>query len=395
MAPAPQGYGAVPEDPEAGRVMMAEAQPAPRARRHRTLFLAVVGILALTAVVVARRANANSHGSALAMIDGEDDAMKQSNANGHGASSMIDGEDDEMKQGNANGHGSKSAKLFVDVAESTSSPSATPGDSWHQHKASTSCVSDEDCSNKYLCTQGSCVPYQPDTFAAGRSKGVGVDKSSKISPDDDTKKTTQKQNGGSHTSGVASVKSTSAENDDATGALIDGEDDEMKQANANGHGSALAMIDGEDDAMKQSNANGHGASSMVDGEDDEMKQGNANGHGAAASKAANSKWDDDNPISVTSLDDDNQNQVNSDGGNGGHIPTSVSSGSTTTRVSSAKVGEGADGESTPPGSGDKHAPGWHQHKASTSCTSDNDCSDKYLCEQGSCVPYQPDTSIGH
>merc|ERR1711865_781672 len=188
--------------------------------------------------------------------------MKQANANGHGSAlSMIDGEDDEMKQGNANGHGTKSAKPVEDAAETTSSPSSTPGDSWHQHKASTSCVSDEDCSNKYLCTQGSCVPYQPDTFAAGRSKGVGVDKSSKISQDDDTKKTTQKQNGGSHTSGVASVKSTSAENDDATGALIDGEDDEMKQANANGHGSALAMIDGEDDEMKQSNANGHGTES--------------------------------------------------------------------------------------------------------------------------------------
>merc|ERR1719181_581019 len=131
--------------------------------------------------------------------------------------------------------------------------------------ASTSCVSDEDCSNKYLCEQGSCVPYQPDTsmLTAGKSKGVGVDKSSKISPDDDSKDATKKQNGGSHTSGVASVKSTSAENDDATGALIDGEDDEMKQANANGHGTE-SVIDSEDDEMKQANANGHGTESVID-----------------------------------------------------------------------------------------------------------------------------------
>ena len=34
---------------------------------------------------------------------------------------------------------------------------------WHHHAHSTTCVSDEDCSSKYTCENGQCMPYQPDT----------------------------------------------------------------------------------------------------------------------------------------------------------------------------------------------------------------------------------------
>merc|ERR1711988_896217 len=35
---------------------------------------------------------------------------------------------------------------------------------------------------------------------------------------------------------------------------------------------------------------------------------------------------------------------------------------------------------------------WHKHSHSTTCKSDDDCSSKYTCESGQCVPYQPDAS---
>merc|ERR1712046_207290 len=35
---------------------------------------------------------------------------------------------------------------------------------------------------------------------------------------------------------------------------------------------------------------------------------------------------------------------------------------------------------------------WHKHAHSSSCVSDSDCSSEYTCEQGQCMPYQPDTA---
>merc|ERR1712227_457604 len=34
---------------------------------------------------------------------------------------------------------------------------------------------------------------------------------------------------------------------------------------------------------------------------------------------------------------------------------------------------------------------WHHHAHSTTCVSDEDCSSKDTCENGQCMPYQPDT----
>ena len=36
---------------------------------------------------------------------------------------------------------------------------------------------------------------------------------------------------------------------------------------------------------------------------------------------------------------------------------------------------------------------WHEHKHSSKCVSDSDCSSEYTCEQGQCVVYQPDRGI--
>ena len=33
---------------------------------------------------------------------------------------------------------------------------------WHEHKHSSKCVSDSDCSSEYTCEQGQCMTYQPD-----------------------------------------------------------------------------------------------------------------------------------------------------------------------------------------------------------------------------------------
>merc|ERR1711908_64567 len=38
----------------------------------------------------------------------------------------------------------------------------TKTNEWHHHAHSTTCVSDEDCSSKYTCESGQCMPYQPD-----------------------------------------------------------------------------------------------------------------------------------------------------------------------------------------------------------------------------------------
>ena len=42
----------------------------------------------------------------------------------------------------------------------------TKTNEWHKHAPSTTCVSDEDCSSKYTCENGQCMPYQPDAKIA-------------------------------------------------------------------------------------------------------------------------------------------------------------------------------------------------------------------------------------
>jgi len=38
----------------------------------------------------------------------------------------------------------------------------TKTNEWHHHAHSTTCISDSDCSSKYTCESGQCMPYQPD-----------------------------------------------------------------------------------------------------------------------------------------------------------------------------------------------------------------------------------------
>ena len=61
---------------------------------------------------------------------------------------------------------SKKSAKSTKATKATETPetddSTKTNDSWHNHKHSTSCVSDSDCSSEYTCEQGQCMPYQPD-----------------------------------------------------------------------------------------------------------------------------------------------------------------------------------------------------------------------------------------
>merc|ERR1719231_1732563 len=47
----------------------------------------------------------------------------------------------------------------------------TKTNEWHHHAHSTTCISDSDCSSKYTCESGQCMPYQPDAASLKVLKG--------------------------------------------------------------------------------------------------------------------------------------------------------------------------------------------------------------------------------
>ena len=171
----------------------------------------------------------------------------------------------------------------TDLTSFSNDDTTKTNNEWHEHKHSSSCVSDSDCDSEYTCEQGQCMPYQPDVLAV------------------------------------------------------------------------------ED--CKQSQANGHGC-------------GKAGGVGATASK--------DGPI--TPGEDTKNSDKKENGGSTQYDIDDVSdSGLHSGPESSPDVlAAQADDDTT------KTNEEWHEHKHSSKCGSDSDCSSEYTCEQGQCMTYQPD-----
>merc|ERR1711998_706453 len=63
---------------------------------------------------------------------------------------------DDKKKSSGSGSGAKVEAKAVD-------DDTTKTNEWHHHAHSTTCISDSDCSSKYTCESGQCMPYQPDT----------------------------------------------------------------------------------------------------------------------------------------------------------------------------------------------------------------------------------------
>merc|ERR1711988_1462817 len=60
------------------------------------------------------------------------------------------------------------------VAKMMTTDDATRENTWHKHAHSTECKSDDDCSSKYTCESGECVPYQPDASSATKSFDIAM-----------------------------------------------------------------------------------------------------------------------------------------------------------------------------------------------------------------------------
>ena len=279
MSPA---YGSVP-DVEAAAP---PAEVAPQTRKRPSRFVvAVIAALAFTgaAVSVARpRAGAaltlaaaptgvNSHTGKISPDDDTKNAEKKQTGGAH-----TDGVSSVRTAGVAAGQA-------TDLTSFSNDDTTKTNNEWHEHKHSSSCVSDSDCESEYTCEQGQCMTYQPDVLAV------------------------------------------------------------------------------ED--CKQSQANGHGC-------------GKAGGVGATASK--------DGPI--TPGEDTKNSDKKENGGSTQYDIDDVSdSGLHSGPESSPDVlAAQADDDTT------KTNEEWHEHKHSSKCVSDSDCSSEYTCEQGQCVVYQPD-----
>ena len=164
---------------------------------------------------------------------------------------LIDGEDDEMKQANANGHGAIAATSKMSAEEIK----AKLGNAWQCNQV---CYSDSDCNALtgpcVYCSSGSgsgsggtCVDSEDDH---GVHEDDGDNEPSASPTTSKPTSSTMSADGdvgcgvnGPCGTGLPTVMPTYVPthvHDSSTTALIDGEDDEMKQANANGHGSKSA-----------------------------------------------------------------------------------------------------------------------------------------------------------
>ena len=353
MSPA---YGSVP-DVEAAAP---PAEVAPQTRKRPSRFVvAVIAALAFTgaAVSVARpRAGAaltlaaaptgvNSHTGKISPDDDTKNAEKKQTGGAH-----TDGVSSVRTAGVAAGQA-------TDLTSFSNDDTTKTNNEWHEHKHSSSCVSDSDCESEYTCEQGQCMTYQPDVLAVedckqsqanghgcGKAGGVGAtaSKDGPITPGEDTKNSDKKENGGA----------TQYDIDDVSDSGLH-----------SGPESSPDVLELAVEDCKQSQANGHGC-------------GKAGGVGATASK--------DGPI--TPGEDTKNSDKKENGGSTQYDIDDVSdSGLHSGPESSPDVlAAQADDDTT------KTNEEWHEHKHSSKCVSDSDCSSEYTCEQGQCVVYQPD-----
>merc|ERR1719198_2521483 len=83
---------------------------------------------------------------------------------GSGGSCVSD-EDDTGGTG-LNGDDDTVFSALGELEKASGTDDTTKTNEWHKHAHSTTCVSDEDCSSKYTCENGQCMPYQPDAKVA-------------------------------------------------------------------------------------------------------------------------------------------------------------------------------------------------------------------------------------
>ena len=152
--------------------------------------------------------------------------------------------------------GPESAPDVLKLAAQADDDTTKTNEEWHEHKHSSKCVSDSDCSSEYTCEQGQCVVYQPDVLAVedckqsqanghgcGKAGGVGAtaSKDGPITPGEDTKNSDKKENGGATQYDIDDVSDSGLHSGpESSPDVLELAVEDCKQSQANGHGCGKA-----------------------------------------------------------------------------------------------------------------------------------------------------------